>query len=293
MKAFWKHKVHYILIACCVGFAFVTAHPFGALLAVVGYVIGIINIPGSKWFTRITAAEAQEKDDAEKEEARKRFQERQRDQYESLSGSCQGEYDEVVEICARIECNVRNVSGADTLLSQLDHMMFTFLKLLVTKVSIQRFLDSESSDVSRLAKQAEDEVHAVEEKIKTLDQGSTQLRIKQRLLTSKQDRLKAIKQRHLRVESSRGNLEIVVAEQEKIIAQLELMHADIIAGKGVDGLSDRLSSSLNFLEQTNQWLSEIDEYEYTTEEMPGVRVGYAMNKSGQSQSHKRERQAER
>jgi hypothetical protein len=99
---------------------------------------------------------------------------------------------------------------------------------------------------------------------------------KQRLLESRRDRLDVLRKRAERVTEAEGNLELVVSEQERLSEQIKLIRADAVATKSASAVSARIDASVEHLNETNKWLSEMDQFRELAGDLPMVpaRVGF-------------------
>ena len=78
------------------------------------------------------------------------------------------------------------------------------------------------------------------------------------------------------VEQAEANLALVVSEQERLDQQIKLIRADAVATKNAETLTARIDATVEHLDQTNKWLSEMDEFKDLVGDMPSteLRVGY-------------------
>jgi len=99
---------------------------------------------------------------------------------------------------------------------------------------------------------------------------------KQRYLGSRLERLEVLRKREQRSEQAEANLALVVAEQERLDQQIKLIRADAVATKNAETLTARIDATVEHLDQTNKWLSEMDEFKDLVGDMPSteLRVGY-------------------
>jgi hypothetical protein len=69
---------------------------------------------------------------------------------------------------------------------------------------------------------------------------------------------------------------LVVSEQERLDQQIKLIRADAVATKNAETLTARIDATVEHLDQTNKWLSEMDEFKDMVGDMPSteLRVGY-------------------
>ena len=91
---------------------------------------------------------------------------------------------------------------------------------------------------------------------------------KERLLTSRLDRLETLRQRLRRIEQAQSNHELIASEQERLVEQVKLIRADAIASKNADTLTARIDLSIEHLASTNRWLSELADFKDLTAQLP-------------------------
>jgi hypothetical protein len=96
------------------------------------------------------------------------------------------------------------------------------------------------------------------------------------------ERLDVLRKRLQRSEQAEGNLQLVVSEQERLEQQIKLIRADAVATKNAETLTARIDATVQHLDQTNKWLSEMDEFKDLVGDMPStdLRVGYEATKTG-------------
>jgi hypothetical protein len=107
--------------------------------------------------------------------------------------------------------------------------------------------------------------------------GGSSFEAKQRFLGSRLERLEVLRKRQQRVQQTQENLDLVVAEQDRLDQQIKLIRADAVATKNAEALTARIDATVEHLDQTNKWLSELDEFKDLVADMPATetRVGYA------------------
>src|SRR5205807_8056956 len=105
---------------------------------------------------------------------------------------------------------------------------------------------------------------------------SNSLETKQRYLGSRLERLEVLRKRQQRIDQAQENLALVVSEQERLDQQIKLIRADAVATKNADALTARIDATVEHLDQTNKWLSELDEFKDLAGDMPAteMRVGF-------------------
>ena len=206
----------------------------------------------------------------------------------SLSPDRRSRYNRLVLVCKDIETATADnlLASADPTtdprLKKIDELMWTYLRLLGIEESLEQFLDTEHREnVPALVKSAEAEVNSLNAEIESLKgkgNGAT-LDAKQRLLGSRLERLEVLRKRVSRSEQAESNLELVVSEQERLDQQIKLIRADAVATKNAETLTARIDATVEHLDQTNKWLSELDEFKDLVGDMPSteMRVGYQTN----------------
>ena len=68
----------------------------------------------------------------------------------------------------------------------------------------------------------------------------------------------------------------MVSEQERLDQQIKLIRADAVASKNAETLTARIDATVEHLDQTNKWISEMDEFKDLVGDLPSteLRVGY-------------------
>jgi hypothetical protein len=171
-------------------------------------------------------------------------------------------------------------------LRKLDELMWSYLRMLTIQESLETFLETERrDDVPGLLHDAEAEAKSLTAEFDALKaKGASVAAVdaKERLLGSRLERLEVLRKRLQRLEQTKANLAIVVSEQERLEAQIKLIRADAVASKNADALTARIDSTVEHLNQTNKWLSEMDEFKELVGDIPStpVRVGYQSAKPG-------------
>jgi hypothetical protein len=203
----------------------------------------------------------------------------------SLSPDRRERYSRLSQVCRDIEtASADNLLAApdsttDPRLRKLDELMWTFLRLLGIEQSLEQFLESEQREnVPTLLKDAEAEAARLNSEFEALKAkgGDATLETKQRYLGSRLERLEVLRKRVQRSEQAQANLALVVSEQDRLEQQIKLLRADAVATKNAENLTARIDATVEHLDQTNKWLSEMDEFKDLVGDMPATdqRVGY-------------------
>jgi hypothetical protein len=284
-REFWKSPQHVVLALVTLGAGFVSADWLPLIVGTTAYALGWVYLPDMAffrgWVDRRHARE-QQKLEAEKVAA---FVQRRDQLLGSLASPRRDRYRQLAEVCRDIERASSDSplaaanSENDPRLRKLDELMWTFLRLLGMEESLERFLEIErKEDIPRMLEVAEAEAQRLSQDIETLkNKGNTAaLENKQRFLSSRLERLEVLRKRHQRAEQARDNLALVVSEQERLEQQIKLIRADAVAARNTDALTARIDATVEHLDQTNKWLSEMDEFKDLAGDLPptDIRVGY-------------------
>jgi hypothetical protein len=288
---FLRSGFHATLGLLTLGLGFASGEPLGLIVGVTLYVLGWIYLPDLDVFRRTVERKAQEALRVAAVAQSVQFMRYRDTQLASLTVERRVRYSELVQVCkdverASIQENQQGGSSADapegpqaTRLHKLDELMWTFLRLLTIEQSLELFLETElKDDVPAAAVQSKEDILRLIAEIDELNRSAQKsgLEARQRLLTSKQDKLDVLQKRLERAEQARQNLSLVVSEQERLDQQIRLLRADAIASKNAGGLSQRIDASIEQLDQTNKWLSQMDEFKDVVGGIPqtDVRIGY-------------------
>lgn len=276
-RAFWKSSQHAWLALATLGAGFVTGEPLGLLVGVTLYAVGLVFLPDSAFFRRII--DKRETAAREKEVAAKwaEFQAQQERLMANLSTGRRTRYNGLLTVCRDIETasiDAQTTTGLEvqSRTGKLDELLWTFLRMLSVEQTLEVYLEGERKEqVPQLTAQLESETQSLAAEVTTLRQKTPppiSLETKQRLLTSRLERLETLRQRQSRIDQSQANLELVRSEEERLIEQVKLIRADAVAAKNADALSARIDLSIQHLAATNQWLSEIAEFKEVSQQMP-------------------------
>jgi len=85
-----------------------------------------------------------------------------------------------------------------------------------------------------------------------------------------------LRKRQQRIQQAEENLALVVSEQDRLDQQIKLIRADAVATRNAESLTARIDATVEHLDQTNKWLSQLDEFKDLVGDMPATeqRVGY-------------------
>ena len=272
---FLKSPHHAYLALLTLGAGFVSGEPLYLLAGATAYVLGWIYLPDMPIFRRwVERRENAAKDAASRAEVAA-FTKRRDALLASLPVKLRERYHTLAQVCRTIErAAAENEESSalnlttDTRLRKLDELMWMYLRLLSTQQSLELFLESERrEDLPSAVADAEAETAQLTAELNETGRGSGS-EAKQRLLTSRLERLDVLRKRLQRVEETGTNLELVMAEQERLAEQIKLIRADAIATRNADALSARIDASVAHLTETNRWLSQLDEFKDLAGDLP-------------------------
>lgn len=287
-REFFRSPHHAALGLLTLGIGFLTAQVLGLIVGVTGYILGWIYLPDSSWFRSWVDRRGSASKQAADAQKVAEFVQRRDTLLRSLSPERRERYNRLSQVCRDIEGASADSPLAspdpatDPRLRKLDELMWTYLRLLGIEESLQRFLETEQHEnVPALIKDATAEVAKLNSDVESLkDKGDNgTLETKQRYLSSRMERLEVLRKRQQRTEQAQANLDLVVSEQDRLDQQIKLIRADAVATKNADTLTARIDATVEHLDQTNKWISELDEFKDLVGDMPAtdVRVGYQAN----------------
>ena len=282
---FLKSPHHAALGLLTLGLGFLSAELLPLIAGATVYALGWIYLPDLSFFRGWVD---RRKDKAKRaEEARKvaEFTRRRDTLLASLSPTRRDRYNRLAQVCGDIEtASADNPLASpnpatDPRLRKLDELMWTFLRLLGIEESLEQFLETERrDDLPNTLREAEAEAARLSAEVDALKTkgASATLESRQRYLGSRLERLEVLRKRRQRTDQAQENLALVVAEQERLVQQIKLIRADAVATKNAEALTARIDATVEHLDQTNKWLSELDEFKDLVGDMPAteLRVGY-------------------
>lgn len=285
-KEFFKSPHHGVFGLLTLGVGFLSANLLGLIVGATAFTVGWIYLPDMSFFRRWVdkryeavrrAAELQKVND---------FLARRDNLLASLSPSRAERYNRLAAVCHDIErASADNLLASadpatDPRLRKLDELMWTYLRLLGIEESLAQFLETERrEDVPAMLKEAEAEAARLTGEVDALKAkgNNAALETKQRYVGSRLERLEVLRKREQRLTQTQENLALIVSEQERLDQQIKLIRADAIATKNAETLTARIDATVEHLDQTNKWISELDEFKDLVADMPAteMRVGYA------------------
>lgn len=282
---FFKSPHHALWALLTLGLGFLSAQVLGLIAGVTAYALGWIYLPDLAFFRRWVDRRQNSVKQAGDAQKIAEFLQRRDTLLRSLAPVRRERYNRLAQVCRDIEsASADNLLASaepntDPRLRKLDELMWTYLRLLGIEQSLEQFLDTERrDDVPAILQDAEAEatrLNAELERVKN-KAGDPMVDTKQRYLGSRLERLEVLRKRVQRSQQAQSNLQLVVSEQERLDQQIKLLRADAVATKNAESLTARIDATVEHLDQTNKWLSELDEFKDLVGDLPPTeqRVGY-------------------
>ena len=283
---FLKSPQHAVFAVLTIGLGFLSAELLPLIAGVTAYTLGWIYLPDLPFFRRWVDNRQNAAKIALEQQKVAEFAKKRDALIASLGPERRERYLRLAQVCRDIEtASSDNLLASadpatDPRLRKLDELMWTFLRLLGIESSLEQFLQTEQREnVPSLLKDGEAEVTRLNTELDALKSkgNSAALDNKQRYLSSRMERLEVLRKRQERCEQAQNNLQLVVSEQDRLEQQIKLIRADAVATKNAETLTARIDATVEHLDQTNKWLSEMDEFKDLVGDMPNteLRVGYA------------------
>ncbi len=290
---FLKSPHHAVLGLLTLGAGFMSGLLLPLIAGATCYTLGWIYLPDLPFFRRWVDRRSDAVKRAQELQKVTEFVQRRDALVASLSSECRSRYFRLSQVCRDIEtASADNLLASadpstDPRLRKLDELMWTYLRLLGIEGSLEQFLETERREnVPALLKNAEAEATRLNSEVEALKAkgSSAALDARQRFLGSRLELLEVLRKREQRSEQAESNLQLVVAEQERLDQQIKLIRADAVATKNAETLTARIDATVEHLDQTNKWLSELDEFKDLVGDMPAteLRVGYQATPAGAS-----------
>jgi hypothetical protein len=284
-REFLASPQHATLGLLTLGAGFVSGMVLPLIAGATLYTLGWIYLPDLPFFRRwVDRRQEAAKREAELKKVAE-FVQRRQALVDSLAPSRRARYTALAQVCRDIEtASADNLlasadSSTDPRLRKLDELMWTFLRLLGIEESLAQFLETERrEDLPSLCKDAEAEAARLKSEVDSIKAKGANpgLDARQRYLDSRLERLEVLRKRQQRLEQAEQNHALVLSEQERLEQQVKLIRADAVATKNAETLTARIDATVEHLDQTNKWLSELDQFKDLVGDMPSteLRVGY-------------------
>ena len=284
-KEFLTSPHHATLGLLTLGVGLLTATALGLIIGGVAYALGMIYLPDSALFTGWLERRRAEAAEAEEQRVLAEFGRRRSMLLGSLLGERPARYASMAQVCRDIEeaGSEQQLAGSptgagDARMRKLDELMWTFLRLLAFEQSLEKYVAIEQQEnLPQQLQYAETDLANLKltfEQKKAAQ--AADVDSMQRLVDSRQELLDVLTKRCQRAEQAQSNLALVKSELQRLEQQIKLVRADAVASKNADALSARINATVDHLEQTNRWLSEMDEFKDLNTGLPDTskRVGF-------------------
>lgn len=268
MKPTWREFIssphHAIMAAATLGLGFLSAEPLYLIAGAAAYVVGWVFVPGLPLFERYRRNKEEASRLAAESGELAAFNQQRDALIDSLTPARRDRYFALAKVCQEIGVGA---SEDDPRVRKIEELMWTFLRLLTMEQSLDQFLETEiRDDVPKRLETAREEVERLRAEVAKLDGAAREA--KERLLTSRKELMETMAKRAERLDEAKSNLALVGSEQERLDQQIKLIRADSIATKNSAALTARIDATVEHLEQTNQWLAQMDQFREMTADLP-------------------------
>ncbi|HZR16664.1 MAG TPA: hypothetical protein VFE51_04995 [Verrucomicrobiae bacterium] len=282
---FFKSPHHAVLALLTLGVGFLSAQILGLIAGLTAFVLGWIYLPDLPFFRRWVDHRHNAAKEAGEAQKVAEFVQRRDALLRSLTAQRRERYGRLAQVCRDIETASADSpltapdANTDPRLRKLDELMWTYLRLLGIEQSLEQFLETERGEnVPAVLQDAEAEVARLNTEVEALKAKGNDptLETRQRYLGSRLERLEVLRKRVQRSQQAESNLALIVSEQDRLDQQIKLLRADAVATKNAESLTARIDATVEHLDQTNKWLSELDEFKDLVGDLPSTdqRVGY-------------------
>lgn len=283
---FLKSPHHVVFGLLTVGAGFMAASIIPLIAGATVYALGWVYLPDFGFFKNWVNRRRERERRTEEAASVAQFVQRREALLMSLPPDHRERYRVLSQVCQDIERAGADGGGynadagaSDPRLRKLDELMWTYLRLLGIEGSLRKFLETERREkLPELIGAAESEIQRLQAEMRELETGGrpAALETRQRYVNSRLERLEVLRKRLERSEQAEANLALVVSEQERLDQQIKLIRADAVATKNAEALTARIDATVQHLDQTNKWLSQLDEFKDLVADMPNTdfRIGY-------------------
>lgn len=267
-RAFLGSPHHAAMAAVTLGAGFATGEPLYLLAGAVAYVLGWVYLPDLPLFKRWLERKETAQREAETRDEVAGFRARRDALLGALTSTRRQRYTLLASVCRDIEHATAEATD-DPRVRKLEELMWTYLRLLTIEQSLDQFLESETREnLPAKLEAAQADVARRTAELAALRSAGSVFEAQERLLESRRELLDTLGKRHQRVAQAKDNLALVLSEQERLDQQIKLIRADAIATKNAAALSARIDATVEHLEATNHWLSQMDQFRDLLTDLP-------------------------
>ena len=277
LKAFAKSWQHGLLALVTLGGGFASGIPLALIVGAAAYVLGWVFLGDSAWFRRKVDAVELKRLATDEDAAVTRVRAERAALLGRLPPVQRKRYESLTDVCRDIEAQLGGSAAATFPVEKLDGLMWSFLGLLGTETNLAGFIERERDEKfdERIA-ELQPAIKALEADLAAAEPGTPTYETRLQLLASKQEGLEALQRRHQQFQRAGENLELVRAEQDRIVQQLKLLRADVYASKSVNQISQRLNDTIDQLASSGRISADVAP---AIQELPAFktrRVGYKL-----------------
>lgn len=275
-RAFWTSRHHVWLGLLTLGLGFASGEPLGLLVGATLYALGLVFIPDAGFFRRAIDASTQAAHDSAFAAQVENFKAEQNRLLHEISAARRARYNQLTAVCHDIESATAGSAELNdsTRRAKLDELAWTYLRMLSVEQSLEVYLETERKEqvpaAVELLERETQELAAQIDAMKKLATPPATLDGKERLFTSRLERLASLRQRLARIEQAETNHDLMRSEQQRLVEQVKLIRADAVASRNTDTLVSRLDFNIEHLAATNKWLSEVAHFRDLATEVPVV-----------------------
>ena len=268
MKPTWREFIssphHALMALATLGLGFLAAEPLSLIAGATAYVVGWVFVPGLPLFQRYLKNKEEASRLAAESGELAEFNQQRDALIDGLTPARRDRYFALVKVGKEIGVGA---TADDPRVRKIEELMWTFLRLLTMEQSLDQFLETEiRDDVPKRLEVAREEVERMRAEVAKLDGAAREA--KARLLTSREELMETMAKRAERLDEAKSNLALVGSEQERLDQQIKLIRADSIATKNSAALTARIDATVEHLEQTNEWLAQMDQFRELTTDLP-------------------------
>lgn len=269
LRAFLRSPHHAWLGLMTLGGGLAVGNVPGLIVGAAAYALGWVFLPDSAWFKKWAARKGEQLRSQQVGESSEDFLRRRDEIYHQLSAEGRRAYDQL----ARTADSVRARFGSDVSrkhVGRLGQLVWTFLRLLLTKETLTKYLKTESSEaVGRDLEAVEVEAAELANEVTALETEGKPIEAlnRKRLLQSKESRLESLRKRREHVAKAESDLAFTLAEIDRIHDAVRLIEADLVARRDPESLAGEIDRATSHFTETHDWLRDL-EFDHTPSDIP-------------------------
>ncbi|MEZ5304965.1 MAG: hypothetical protein R3F11_30610 [Verrucomicrobiales bacterium] len=261
LRAFIRSPHHAWLALLTLGVGAALASVPGLIGAGAAYALGWVFLPDSKRFKKWLTSRLEGERSAAAGQSAEEFLKQRAAIYAKLSPLAQRAYDKLAADADQIRRQYEGDGTGGKHGGRLGQLVWTYLRLLLTKETLQRFLESESSgEIESQIAAVEAEVAEMEPRVGELEEAGnpTEAAGLRRLIQSKESRIESLRQRREHVRKAEADFALTDAEIDRIHDAVRLIQADLVARRDPDALGGEIDRTTSHFTQTHDWLRDLE-----------------------------------